>query len=759
MSLFHLPDGCRGRRFGLGIRFAVPLSLLLLSATGAAGQDAQNEEEAPAVVASNSATQIPTFLDAINVTATKSERSLRETPGQVTVVEAEEIEQQGYRDVADLVRFMPGVYVDGDLTRLGVSGFNIRGIGGNRVATQVDGVPTSEQFDFGPFRVTQYALDLDMLETVEIVRSAGSSLYGSDALGGVVAFRTRHPRSYLNGEPLYLGLRAGYDGRADETSESLSFAWGRSDLAMSLVLGRHDGHELENFGERETQDSTRTAPNPIDRNSTNGLFKLGYAPSASSDWVFAFESFDAEAETEVFSSRAFTANPQVRDYDAVDTQERSRASLEGSFVPMSAMADTWLVRLFGQKTESEQITYEQRVSPAMTVNRTGSLSFEQDTTGLDLEARKSIEGNVAHLVTYGASGRMDDFDQLRDRRDVNAANGQPVAPSLLYPSKYFPASEVTEMGFFVQDEIRFANGKLIVLPGVRYDRFELDADQNDAIFFSGNPGTPAPVDMNESAVSPRLAVVYQALPEMALFVQYAHGFRAPPMLWVNNGFANLAGGYRTLPNPDLGPETSDNIELGLRGSHRRGAWNVVVFDNEYDDFIELATLPFDPTVGLLEFQPQNLDSVHIKGIELDGRTRFENGLELRAAYAYIEGENTTLDEPLVSIAPPQLVVGVGYRPASSRYRGELIATFADEKKASDLPTGSTQFRAPSSETLDAVFSIDLPAQVSLQVSAFNLTDEKVWRWQYIQGLSGTSANLDRYTSSGRNFAAHLRWRF
>lgn len=755
MSLFQLPAGSPSRRLGLGLRFLLPL--LLLSATGAAGQEAAKEEET--VAAATAATTMTTFLDSINVTATKNERSLRETPGQVSVVDAQEIEEQGYRDVSDIVRFMPGVYVDGDLTRLGVSGFNIRGIGGNRVATQVDGVSTSEQFDFGPFRVTQYALDLDMLETVEVVRSAGSSLYGSDALGGVVAFRTRHPRSYLGGQPFHIGLRAGYDGRADETSESVSFAWGQDKIAVSLAVGRHDGHELENFGERESQDSTRTAPNPIDRESMNGLVKLSYTPSSSSDWLLAFETYDAEAETEVFSSRALNANPSVRDYDALDTQERTRVSLEGNFMPMAAVADSFLVRGFSQKAESEQITYEQRVTPALTVNRTGSLAFEQDTQGLELEARKSLEGNVAHLLTYGASGKIDDFDQLRDRQDVNAVTGAPVAPSLLYPSKYFPASEVTELGFFLQDEIRFANGKLILLPGVRYDRFELDADQNDAIFFSGNPGTPSPVDMNESAVSPRLALVYQALPELSFFVQYAHGFRAPPMLWVNNGFANLAGGYRTLPNADLGPEQSDNLELGLRGSHRRGAWNLVVFDNQYDDFIELATLPFDPAVGLLEFQPQNLDSVRIKGIELDGRARFETGIELRAAFAYIEGENTTLDQPLLSVAPPQLVIGLGWRPLASRYRGELIATLADEKKASDLPAGSTQFRTPANETFDAVFSIDLPAQVSLQVSAYNLTDEKVWRWQNVQGLTATSANLDRYTSAGRNFAAHLRWRF
>lgn len=749
MSLFLQPGGAPRRSLGLALACLAPF---LFMPFGAFAADEEAKEE-------DAAMPVASFLDSVNVTATRGERSLRETPGQVSVIGAEEIEEQGYRDVTDLVRFLPGVYVDGDLTRLGASGFNIRGIGGNRVATQVDGVPTAEQFDFGPFRVTQYALDLDLLDSIEIVRSAGSALYGSDAMGGMVAFRTRDPRSYLAGERFHLGLRAGYDGRADENMESLSLAAGHGAFAASLAVGRHDGHELENFGDRATEDATRTAPNPIDRESTDGLLKLGYTASSSADWLLAIEVFDSEAATEVYSSRALAANPAVRDYDATDTQERRRLSLEGSFVTVGALADSWRLRAYGQDTETAQITYEYRVSPALATNRVGSLSFDQDSRGLELEARKTVAGAVEQLFTYGASGRFDLFDQIRNRLDYRADTGAPLPPSAVYPTKYFPRSEVEELGLYLQDEIRLAGGRLLLLPGIRYDRYQLDADQNDPVFYSGNPGTPAPVDLEDAAVSPRLGVVYQVLPELSAFVQYAHGFLAPPMSWVNNGFTNQAGGYRTLPNPGLEPETSDNIELGLRGAHGRGGWNLVLFDNRYQDFIELATLPFDPAVGLIEFQARNLDRVHIRGIEIDGRARFESGVELRAAGAYIEGENTTTGEPLLSVAPPQLVLGGGFRPTGSRFRGELIATLQAEKKAADLPAGSTQFRTPEAATFDAVLSVDLPGRVGLQLSGYNLTDQKVWRWQNVQGLGAASPTLDRYTSVGRSFAAQLRWRF
>ena len=82
---------------------------------------------------------------------------VKETPGTVSVIDAETIERRLIENIADLVKFEPGVYIETNLTRIGLNGFNIRGIGGNRVMTQVDGVETSEQFDFGPFNVHQFA--------------------------------------------------------------------------------------------------------------------------------------------------------------------------------------------------------------------------------------------------------------------------------------------------------------------------------------------------------------------------------------------------------------------------------------------------------------------------------------------------------------------------------------------------------------------------------------------------------------------------
>mgnify|MGYP005812901805 CR=1 FL=1 len=220
-------------------------------------------------------TQPPQFFNSVTVTATMNPGIVKDTPGTVSVIDADAIARGMIENAADLVKFEPGVYVESNLTRIGLNGFNIRGIGGNRVMTQIDGVDTTEQFDFGPFNVHQISVDLDTLKSAEIVRSAGSSMYGSDALGGVVSFFTKDPADYLAGQRLHAGGKVLFDGRASDASGNLVLAGGTQRVQASLFSSYVSGHEPRNQGTVETQDATRTALNPQDRRGAEFLGKLG----------------------------------------------------------------------------------------------------------------------------------------------------------------------------------------------------------------------------------------------------------------------------------------------------------------------------------------------------------------------------------------------------------------------------------------------------------------------------------------------------
>lgn len=140
------------------------LLLLLPMWVASFPQVGQGQEAAPqpgssqTVSSSDAAKQAdrPRFFDSVTVSATMNPVKVKDTPGTVSVIDAETIERRMIENVADLIKFEPGVYIESNLTRVGLNGFNIRGIGGNRVMTQVDGVETSEQFDFGPFNVHQF---------------------------------------------------------------------------------------------------------------------------------------------------------------------------------------------------------------------------------------------------------------------------------------------------------------------------------------------------------------------------------------------------------------------------------------------------------------------------------------------------------------------------------------------------------------------------------------------------------------------------
>jgi hemoglobin/transferrin/lactoferrin receptor protein len=293
---------------------------------------------------------------------------------------------------------------------------------------------------------------------------------------------------------------------------------------------------------------------------------------------------------------------------------------------------------------------------------------------------------------------------------------------------------------------------------VRIDSHRLDADATDAVYLSGNPGTPPPVSMTDTAVSPKLGVVYHWTEAWTVFGQYARGFRAPPYSDVNNGFANLAFGYRTLSNPELRPETSDNYEAGVRAAFARGSLSVSVFDNHFDDFIETVVVSVSPD-GFIEFQPQNVEKVEIYGAELAADHALGRGWSLRGAASFTRGTNATTSQPLESIAPPQVVAGGAYRAADGRWRTELTATYVTEKDADDLPADSTQFRTPAYLLLDLFGTVQLARPLSLQVGVYNLTDETYWTWGDVRGRQAGSAGIDRYTSPGRSVAANLRFTY
>ena len=175
-------------------------------------------------------------IDTVTVVGTRTERKLEEVAATITVKDREDIEREMVRDMADLIRFEPGVTVAGTGSRFGLTSFNIRGIGGNRVLTMIDGVRVPDEFSFGPFlSARRDFVDVDSLDQVEIARGPISTLYGSDALGGVVAMRTLGPEDFLGDRSIHLGAKLGYSSADSSLVSRLSVAGDFNDAASGLL--------------------------------------------------------------------------------------------------------------------------------------------------------------------------------------------------------------------------------------------------------------------------------------------------------------------------------------------------------------------------------------------------------------------------------------------------------------------------------------------------------------------------------------------
>ena len=742
---------------------AVTLGLccILLGAAPILSQEASSSPSEPETEAEEAGGGDATFLDEVTVTAGHVPASLRDTPGHVSIVTGEDIEDHLYEDIADLVKYEPGVYVEGDSTRLGLNGFNIRGIGGNRVLTQVDGVPNAEQFDFGPFNVHQQAIDIDTLKSAEIVRSAGSALYGSDAVGGVISLITKNPSDYLGNGSRHFGLKAGFDGRSQDSNLNLSLAGGGETGRASLFISSSNGNELDNAGETGGRGADRDLPNPQERERLQALGKAAYDISTGNTLRATFELNTADVETDVLSALGTSRlGPfTITNFNVLanDTQDRNRASLE-QVVANSGAIDQWSWRINTQNVDTAQNVAEHRLfaafGPPLETNRSGDLWFEQKTFGAEVNGlvETGTANSFSSAFYFGGSFLTDEFDMLRDRIEHDLY-GRVVPTRLVFPSKYFPQTDTEESGAYAQAELRW--NRITLIPGVRYDSFVVDADASDDVYIAAG-GQPA-ASLDADAVSPKLGAAFELHRTTTLTAQYAAGFRAPPYSSINTGFTNLAGGYRTVANPGLHPEISDNFELGLRWSAGGTSWSVNGFRNLYEDFIEFQTVGFNPQLRVVDFQNVNLTEVEIDGVEFRLESRLGDNVLLRAAYAHIDGHDTTgeIDLPLASIAPNEGVLGLRYLADSARWGLDGSIRFVDDRDPAKVPEGE---HVPAGyEVVDLVAFFALPADMKLRVGLLNATDEAYFESWHVRGRQANDPGLLLYSSPGRNVVASLTY--
>lgn len=709
---------------------------------------------------------VPAAADLGTVTfiASKSDRAVGDVPGTVSVMDREQLDRQLVRDIKDMVRYEPGVSVSRDPQRFGLGSFNIRGVEGNRVAIELDGVPVPQSFAVGSFAsATRDWVDPDILKRVEILRGPSSTLYGSDALGGVVTYTTRDPADFLGYGEHGLGLWSKAGGSSVDDSTLLSAALaGRAGAWEGAVLasGRR-GAELGN-----NADSPEYEANPADTSGTNLLGKAVFALSPLNRLKLTLEQSESDVDSDV---QSLVGGPgrfaNTTSLLAADSYQRQRVSLDQDWEPGVAYLDRLRWNAFAQQSDTLQQTWQQQ-APSGRVTyptlRYRSFDFQQDSEGAELVLESSFAaGHGSHRLVYGAEWVQVRVEEMRDGLETNLDTGDStnVIIGEVLPVRDFPVSASRQLGLFVQDEISLAAGRLSLIPGLRHERFNM-RPQADLMFEQDNPGIqPAAID--ESNTSPRLGLVAFLGADLSAYLHYAEGFRAPPVEDVNIGFTIPAFNFVALPNPDLKPETSRGYEAGLRFQGNGLAVAVSAFHNEYSNLIESrADQGVDPDTGLRVFQSVNRASATINGTEL--RLRLEpaasglglSGWRMDMAVAYARGTDTQRNLPLNSINPLTGVLGVGYMPGHGRWGMLASSTLVGPQHRVDDSAGEL-FQTPGYAVFDLTAYVELGPSLRVQAGFFNIGDKKYWEWGDVRGLAAADLSRDFYSSPGRNLSLSM----
>ncbi|NVN80866.1 MULTISPECIES: TonB-dependent hemoglobin/transferrin/lactoferrin family receptor [unclassified Vibrio] len=689
------------------------------------------------------------LFDEVVVSSTRTNQTLINTAASVTVISDKEIEENMAKDVNEIFEYTPGVTMNSS-SRQGAQTINIRGMEGKRVKILVDGSSQPGSFDGGPYAFINssgISIDPDMLKSVEIIKGAASSLHGSDAIGGVVAFETKDPSDFLkDGKDFGGQAKLSYSSEDNSFSEHVALANRFGDLETLVAYTRRDGEELQNF--RNSSDLENYAVENQDTSSDNLLVKLQYQLNESHRIEFLAELIKDTSDSDIYHS-------SYDSYTGEDDTKQNRFAIKHIWFADGSIADTVTSKVSYISKEENGVTKRFKPAgpgfppyvPANNDNlQTKDYDYTEDKVEIETQLDKQINN---HYLVYGATYTHSDISNTNMEY-----NSDPDTDDQLYV--YTPDAKEQKFGLFIQDEISLVNDKLIVTPGVRFDYFSTDPGKN-----TGESLT----DFSDSAVTGRLGTTYKLTDTGTVFGQISQGFRAPSFDELYYTYDNPGHGYVNDPNPDLKSETSISYELGYRHNTQASSSEIAAYYSDYDDFIE--TVITKKENGMTHYSNVNLDSATIKGVEFSNTLLWDvlvgapEGISTHFVASYTEGEDGN-GNALNSVNPWNAVLGLNYDAPSQNWGTSLKLNYTASKSGSDINFddenggNAGQAELPSATVVDLTAYYKPMKDLTIRGGVFNLTNEEYYRWNDVRG---DDELYKENTQAERNYGISAKYEF
>lgn len=564
----------------------------------------------------------PLDLGEVVVTATKTERAIEDVPASVTLIKKEDIEKTTARYVDDILRYEAGI--DVDRAKGGLSSpsthVRLRGFPHPRaVVVMRDGVPINRAVCGG---AKWNETPVDIVEKVEIVRGASSSLYGSGAMSGIINIFTKAP-----GEKSKITLKDGFG--THNTWESSTTISGPLSEKFGYILN-YNRLETNGYIPEIEQKSTS-----IDnyRNADNIFAKFVYDIDDSSSLSFSHSYWEDEISMgRIHNHKDFRRNRTIIGYKAKQENFDIAANI---FYLDEEFVDYIDKKNYGNYGKLAQVRHR----PGKDTGANLSISFPLTenqffTTGID----------------YRWAKMKDDLENFKDN-EQELVLGKQHRTSL-----------------FLEDEIDFGGvgpGTLLINLSCRgdwyktYDGYHSKTGETDTNYSSKDGG----------AFNPKLGVVYHLSNLTTLRGSIGRAFHMP-YLYSLYGTTECPPGKMNVGNPDLNSEYVVSYELGL---DQKIGKNLVLrltgFYNDINDWMEASY--WKTAGGNKQYKWSNIDKTETAGIELEGEYKLFPDLFLFANYAYLYTEVEEYTNP------PGASLGTPY--TSDDYKGNQLTNQAQNK--------------------------------------------------------------------------------
>lgn len=653
-------------------------------------------------------------LDTVVVTASGFEQFIAEAPASISVISREQLRSRPYENLADAVRDIEGVSVQG--YDPGSTDITVRGMPGEYTLLLVDGrrQSTRETMNRGTGGVQANLLPpLDAIERIEVIRGAMSSLYGSDAIGGVINVITRKEIPAWSGSVTLAGTR----------NENKEHGYSRS---ASFWVG-----------------------GPLNERVNWQLW--GNTRGRDEDDIYFPKSYTSGADESRQKNVGSKLGVKLAEYQHL-TLETGREQLQYTARPGTSLADG----------DPARFTRERHVRTH------GSIGYSGQFESVNVDAGILREQALYHTWFNGAKNAAEpdlrntvlDFLVTLPREQHTMKIGGQYIDTLVkgigmqdFVTGYQNVDQASQKSYavFVEDEFRTTD-RFKLTGGIRADH-------------AGRQGLH---------YSPRLYANYQMSDGWSVRGGFADGFKTPTLRQSTTDYCMTSGGGALVRgplcgNPNLKPETSRTFEVGTRKIAENGSFSATVFNTDFRNkvisYISDRMDPRDPTRPLYVYD--NITSVRIRGLELSGEWKPTERFELQGNYALTDSkrhgggepafDGSSLDGKPLDMTPRHAAYAIARYSPTRNLSINASARYSGKQQYAGFRNGAVNVRTrPASTTFDLGGRWVINEAVSLDAGLLNATNKIVpvdTRGRF-EGLDG-----NWYVDEGRRLWASLTLRF